>query len=80
MQMRMLFRIISTSLILAGFIACQTTNHNNIDSNYADKQRELSNIALKKYDAFRAPDKSQIKQMVAQHDFISIEKIYEGNI
>jgi tetratricopeptide (TPR) repeat protein len=59
-------------------IGCQKANHSKIDINDANKYVELSNIALKKYSAFGEPNKIQIKQMLTQHDFISLEKIYEG--
>ncbi len=63
-------------LLFASNVFAETKSEKS--DNYADKQTELSNIALKKHNAFRAPDKTQIKQMVAQHDFIALEKIYNG--
>jgi len=73
-SMQMSYRVICIYLILMSCIACQSVHYN--DTKYADKRVILSNTALKKLFIFGEPDKNQIKQMLASHDFSSLERIY----
>lgn len=60
-------------------IASENDNQQkNIDGTDSQKQVVLSNTALKKLVAYGQPNTDQIKKMLAQHDFASLEKIYDG--
>ena len=76
--MWMPYRLMGTFLISVCFFGCQAINYNKSDVNFAEKQVELSNLALKKVFVYGEPNKNQIKQMLVQHDFRSLENIYEG--